>query len=148
MLEAFILVLAVWLLLVTLYRVFRRRPAARPVHHVDPRQPVPVKRKPPRANVEHVLYVVYWAFTLSPCYFGISNDPGGRGKGHARRSWWWPFSDKTLHVIGRFDSRPLALAAEARAIAVAVKQGERLTNTHHNPRPVRKEDVRRAPRIR
>ena len=113
MLEAFILVLAVWLLLVTLYRVFRRRPAARPVHRVDPRQPIPVKRKPPRADVEHVLYVAHWAFTDRPCNYGISNEPLDREAGHKRRSWWWAFSTQQLIEVRRFPNRTTALVAAA-----------------------------------
>jgi hypothetical protein len=138
-----LVLMASWLLVALIVRAAsgRRRVRNRPPVS-GPARNRPPRRQPPRADVEHVLYAAHWQFTDRPMYFGISNDLAARAKRHAATSWWWRFSDRELHVIGRFPTRAAALAAERRAIPIAVRAGERLTNTHHNPRPVRKGDVR------
>jgi predicted GIY-YIG superfamily endonuclease len=141
MLAWILVALAVWLLTVAIYRGLRGPRAPRRVPP-SPRRP---RRGLPREDVEHVLYRVDWALWRPgrPCYFGITNNLAERQAGHARRSWWWPLSTRRLTVIGRFPSRSAALAAERRTIRTAVvSHRERLTNTQHNPRPVRRHDVR------
>lgn len=140
-LAALVLVLlALWLLLALIRQVRSSRTRGR-TPTAPPLRPAP-KRRPPRADVQHALYVAHWAHTDRPMYFGISNNIGARAKRHAATSWWWQFSGRQLHVVGLYPTRASALAGERQAITAAVRAGERLTNTHHNPRPVRKGDVR------
>lgn len=137
MVVALVVGFAVWLVL---FLLRKKRPAAR-------RMPVIVtypRRRPPRTHVPHVLYGYKWSLTRRWCYFGISNEEDARAARHEAKSWWHPYSTGTMHIVGRFPDRQSALDAERRAIGRAVAAGEQLTNTHHNPRPVRRSDVRIA----
>lgn len=142
MLGWFLLLLGAWLVFVVLYRVLRGRPAPRPVPRI-----APVRRRAlPREDEPHVLYRFDWMVWRPgrPIYFGITNDLPERTAGHARKSWWWKLAVPEPTVIGRYPSRSAALLAEKQIIKLtAIAYREKLTNTQHNPYPVRRRDVPR-----
>lgn len=109
-------------------RALGPRPAPAP-------RPAPT-RSPVRAHVPHALYVYYWADTGGDCYYGISNEPDVRDRRHStdpRSQRWYPYSTKTMHILGWYPDKATAESAESSIIRRRALEGADLANDRHNP---------------